>query len=389
MRVYGASALIPLNPSKISRRRPPARRYDPAPTKWTPRVRDLEDNTLLLLVVAVTLAFAWILWPFSGAILWATVLAIVFASLYRRLSRSMAHNLAALATVLIILTLVILPLTLTAAWVVEEATSLYQTIQSGEWDFGKFFQQVLDALPAWARDVLDHLGLTDLGAFKERLSAALVKGSKFIAAQALDIGKGTAGFFVSLAVMLYLLFFFVRDGEALARRISDAIPLRPEQQRALIGKSTTVIRAMFKGTILVAIVQGALGGLIFWALGIHAAVLWAVVMAFLSLLPAVGAAAVWLPVAIYLLATGSVWQGLVLIGYGAFVIGLVDNLLRPFLVGKDTEMPGYLVLISTLGGIAVFGLNGFVLGPVIAALFIAVWDIFSASRREPQDGATG
>ena len=352
-------------------------------------MRDLEDNTLLLLVVAVTLGFAWILWPFSGAILWATVLAIVFAPLYRRLKRSMAHNLAALATVLIILAAVILPLTLTAAAVVEEATSLYQTIQAGEWDFGKFFQQVLDALPSWARDVLDHLGLTDLGAMKERLSAALVTGSKFIAAQALDIGKGTAGFFVSLAIMLYLLFFFVRDGEALAKRITGAIPLRPEQQRALIGKSTIVIRAMFKGSILVAIVQGALGGLIFWVLGIHAAVLWAVVMAFLSLLPAVGAAAVWLPVAIYLLATGDVWRGVVLILYGAFVIGLVDNLLRPFLVGKDTEMPDYLVLISTLGGIAVFGLNGFVLGPVIAALFIAVWDIFSASRQAPHDGPTG
>jgi len=248
------------------------------------------------------------------------------------------------------------------------------------------FQQVLDALPSWARDGLDHLGLTDLSAFKERLSAALVTGSKFIAAQALDIGKGTAGFFVSLAVMLYLLFFFVRDGEALAKRITNAIPLRPDQQRALIGKSTIVVRAMFKGNILIAAVQGALGGLIFWVLGIHAAVLWGVVMAFLSLLPAVGSAVIWLPVAVYLLATGSVWQGVVLILFGTFVMGLVDNLLRPMLVSKDTQMPGYLVLISTLGGIAVFGLNGFVLGPVIAALFIAVWDIFSTSRQARQDG---
>jgi predicted PurR-regulated permease PerM len=349
-------------------------------------LRNLEDNTLLLLLVLVTLAFAWILWPFSGAILWATVLAIVFAPLYRRLARVVPHDLAALATVLIILALVILPLTLTAASVVEEATGLYQKIQSGDWDFGQVFQQVLDALPAWARDGLDRVGLTDLSAFKGRLSAALVTGSKFIAAQALDIGKGTAGFFVSLAVMLYLLFFFVRDGEALAKRITGAIPLRPEQQRALIGKSTTVVRAMFKGNIFIAAVQGALGGLIFWVLGIHAAVLWGVVMAFLSLLPAVGSAVIWLPVAAYLLATGSVWQGVVLILFGTFVMGLVDNFLRPILVSKDTQMPGYLVLISTLGGIAVFGLNGFVLGPVIAALFIAVWDIFSASRQAPQDG---
>jgi predicted PurR-regulated permease PerM len=144
---------------------------------------------------------------------------------------------------------------------------------------------------------------------------------------------------------------------------------------------------MFKGTLFVAIVQGALGGLIFWILGIHAPVLWGVVMGLFSLLPAVGAAIVWLPTAIYFLATGAIWEGVVLIAFGAFVIGLVDNLLRPFLVGKDTELPDYLVLISTLGGIAMFGLNGFVIGPVIAAMFIAVWDIFSESRQAAEDDA--
>jgi predicted PurR-regulated permease PerM len=219
----------------------------------------------------------------------------------------------------------------------------------------------------------------------ERFSAALVQGSKYLAAQALNIGRGTANFIIGLLLMLYLLFFFLRDGGELSRRIRDAVPLREEQQRALLTKFTVVTRAMFKGNLLVAAVQGALGGLIFWFLGIHAAVLWAVVMAFLSLLPAVGAAAVWLPVALYFLATGDVWRGLVLILYGAFVIGLVDNLLRPYLVGKDTQMPDYIVLISTLGGIAVFGLDGLIIGPVIAAMFIAIWDIFSASSRSPQN----
>jgi predicted PurR-regulated permease PerM len=124
--------------------------------------------------------------------------------------------------------------------------------------------------------------------------------------------------------------------------------------------------------------------LMFWFLGIRAALLWAVLMAFLSLLPAVGAALVWVPVAIYLLVTGAVWEGLVLIAYGALVISLVDNLLRPILVGADTKMPDYVVLISTLGGLEVFGMNGIVLGPVIAAMFIVVWDIFAAAnKRKP------
>ena len=165
----------------------------------------------------------------------------------------------------------------------------------------------------------------------------------------------------------------------LYKRISKAVPLQGDQKQALFQKFAIVVRAMIKGTIFVAIIQGTLGGLIFWALGIHAPVLWGVMMALLSLLPAVGAAVVWFPVAIYLLATGSVWQGIVLLAFGAGVIGLVDNVLRPYLVGKDTRMPDYIVLISTLGGIVTFGLSGFVLGPLIAAMFIAVWDISSSA----------
>jgi predicted PurR-regulated permease PerM len=135
----------------------------------------------------------------------------------------------------------------------------------------------------------------------------------------------------------------------------------------------------------VAALQGALGGVIFWLLGLHAPVLWGVVMGLLALLPAVGAAVIWVPAAIYLLAIGDVWQGVVLLIFGAFVIGLVDNILRPLLVGKDTKLPDYVVLISTLGGLATFGLNGFVLGPVIAAMFIASWDIFLESAIAKDD----
>jgi predicted PurR-regulated permease PerM len=345
--------------------------------------RSLEDSTLLLLVILVSLAFAWILWPFFGAVLWAAVLAIVFAPLHERFMHLLPkhQNLAALATLLTVLALVIVPLTLTAASMVQEAAEFHDSMQSGAWTPGALFQKFLAALPTWATDLLDRLGLKDLADVQAKLSNALGKGTTFFAAEALDIGLGTINFFVSVAIMLYLLYFFVRDGEALTRRITHVIPLPPEQQHALVIKSSTVIRATFKGNLLVAAVQGALGGFIFWLLGINAPVLWAVVMALCSLLPAVGAAIVWIPVAIYFLATGSVWQGVVLLAYGAFVMGLIDNILRPLLVGKETEMPDYLVLISTLGGIAAFGLSGFVIGPLVAALFIAVWDIFSKSRQ--------
>lgn len=157
--------------------------------------------------------------------------------------------------------------------------------------------------------------------------------------------------------------------------IHRAIPLEEQHKRDLSAKFITVIRATLKGNLMVAAAQGMLGGFIFWVLGIQAPVLWGVLMAFLSLLPAVGAGLIWGPVAIYFLATGALWQAGVLTAFGVGVIGLVDNLLRPLLVGKDTKMPDYVVLISTLGGMTLFGINGFVIGPVIAALFMACWDL--------------
>jgi predicted PurR-regulated permease PerM len=348
----------------------------------SPNLPGLEDKMFLLLVIAVSLAFAWILWPFFGAVLWGTILAILFAPLYRRLLRFMGQRrtVAAIATVMIILLIVILPLMLIGALLLQEGIGVYEKFQSGEFNLGRYFEQVLDALPGWVSDLVDRFGLTNLGAMQERLSSGFVQGSQFVAAKALNIGQNTFDFIVNLCIVLYLLFFLLRDGDDLGRRIRNAVPLHADQQHELFSRFTTVIRATVKGNVVVAIVQGALGGLIFWFLGVHAPVLWAVVMAFLSLLPAVGSALVWLPVAIYFLLTGATWQGIVLIVYGVLVIGLVDNVLRPILVGKDTKIPDYVVLISTLGGMAIFGLNGFVIGPVIAAMFMAVWDIFASSR---------
>ena len=347
-------------------------------------MRTIEDTTFLLLIISVSLALIWIVWPLYGAVLWGMVAAIVFAPLHRRLMRATGqrHNLAALATVLIVVVIVILPLTMIGASLLREASSLYEKIQSGEMNLFRLFQQVLDGLPEWASTTVRRFGLTSLGAAQEQLSAGLAKSSHFLAGQALNIGQGTLDFVVNVCVMLYLLFFLLRDGDALSERIKAAIPLSAEQKNALFRKFSIVIRATVKGDLVVALLQGVLGGVIFWFLGITTPLLWAVLMAFLSLLPVVGAGLVWFPVAIYFLATGAVWQGVVLIAYGALVIGLVDNMLRPVLVGKDTKIPEYVVLISTLGGIAMFGFNGLVIGPVIAAMFIAAWDIFSAARQE-------
>jgi predicted PurR-regulated permease PerM len=347
-------------------------------------MRTHEDNFFLLLIVAATLAFGWILLPLYGAVLWGVVIAIIFAPLNRRLSAAVGfrRNLAAVLTVALIVTAVILPLSAVGASLAQEAGGMYKKFQSGEVDLVRLFRQVMETLPAWVSDLMNRFGIANLGALQERLSQGLLKGSEFLAGQAINIGQSTFEFVVNLFVMLYLLFFLFRDGDRLGLRVRRALPLRDRQMDELLQKFNVVIRATVKGNMLIALLQGALGGLIFWLLGINGALLWAVVMAFLSLLPAVGAGLVWVPVALYLLATGAIWQGVTLIAYGALVIGLVDNVLRPILVGKDTKMPDYVVLISTLGGIEVFGLNGFVIGPVIAAMFIAVWDLYSGSQRE-------
>jgi len=351
---------------------------DPRPD-WN--MKKIEDQVFLSLVVLVTIAFAWILEPFYGAILWGVVIAILFGPLHLRLRRlfGQRHNLAAAAMVLLVVAIVILPLIVISASLGQQASGLYDRIQSGELDLAMYLQRILDALPAWARDILNQFGLTDPAAMKEKLTAALGKGSQLIAARTLSIGLGAFDFVVGLGVMLYLLFFLFRDGSALLERVKTSVPLQSGQKTLLLNRTALVIRATVKGNIFVAAVQGILGGLAFWMLGIPAALLWTVVMAFLSLLPAIGAAIVWGPVAAYLLATGSVWQGLFLLCYGVVVIGLVDNVMRPFLVGKTTNLPDYVILISTLGGIEVFGLNGFVVGPLIAALFMVIWEIFRKS----------
>ena len=347
-----------------------------------PRPPNLANRTFLLLLVAVTLAFGVILLPFYGAVFWGVVLAILFNPLYRRILRATGQrrNLAALVTMLLVIVVVVVPLTFILTALVQETSNVYKRIQSGELNFSILLQQIFDALPESVIKLLERFQLGSLAALLREVSALITKGSQLIAAQVLQIGQNTFDFMIGFVIMLYLLFFLFRDGSALSHRIKDAIPLAPEHKTELFSKFATVVRATVKGNLLVAMAQGALGGIIFWFLGVPGAVLWGVVMAVLSLLPAVGAGLVWGPVAIYFLATGSVWQGAVLTAYGILVIGLVDNILRPILVGKDTKMPDYLVLLSTLGGLAVFGLNGFVIGPVIAAMFMAVWGIYSPPR---------
>ncbi|HSC84568.1 MAG TPA: AI-2E family transporter [Pseudomonas sp.] len=347
---------------------------------FSPRV---EHKGFLILLGCVTLAFAWVLWPFYGAVFWAVVLAVLFGPLQRRLALRIGgrSNLSALITLATCLLVAILPVCILTLMLVNEGGDAYQRMESGELDVGRYAMQVKELLPDVLQRQLDRLGLGNLDSLGERIIRSALQGSEFLATKAFAIGQNTFQFVIGFFLMLYLLFFFLRDGPELVRTFRTSIPLADSLKRRLQIKFTRVVRATVKGHVLVAVVQGALGWLIFWILDITNPLLWSVLMAFLSLLPVVGCSLVWGPIALFLLLTDALWQGVTLLLFGVLVIGLVDNVLRPILVGKGTHLPDYLVLISTLGGLTLFGLNGFVIGPLIAALFIACWDIYKSGKR--------
>lgn len=337
---------------------------------------DLERRSFLAMLVLVSLAFIFLMMPFFGPIFWAVAIALIFHPVQHWLKRKIGDrpNSIALLTLMICMIIVVIPVIVLVSSLIAEGMGLYQQIQDGEIRPGEYIDQVNNSFPAieafLAQFNIDFEGLRD------RAASAFVGGSQFMAKQALGVGQNAFQFFLGLGLMIYLAFFLLRDGTKLVDLLIRALPLGDERERLLFAKFAEVTRATVKGNLLIAIIQGALGGFIFWVLSINAALLWGVVMAIVSLLPAIGAAIVWVPAAIYLAAVGDVASALVLTAFGVIVIGLADNVLRPIFVGRDTKLPDYIVLLSTLGGIVMFGINGFVMGPLVAALFMAFWGIF-------------
>lgn len=342
----------------------------------------IENRSFLALLVFISIAFIWLMLPFYGAIFWGVILAILFSPVQKKLTVifGQRENLAAITTLLIILVMVIIPAAFLLSSLIKEGMALYQRVSSGEQNFGMYVMRVVNAMPASAQQFLIDMELVDAASIQDKLSEWLMQTTQFWGTKALALGQNTLTFAISFAVMLYLLFFLLRDGAALTTKVQGSIPLGQEYRQHFMEKFITVIKATVKGNLIIALIQGIIGGVTFALLGVKGALLWGFVMTILSLLPAVGASLIWGPVAIYFFVTGAIWQAVVLTLIGVLIIGLIDNLLRPVLVGKDTKLPDYVILISTLGGLKLFGLNGFVIGPLIAAIFIAAWSLFTDKR---------
>jgi predicted PurR-regulated permease PerM len=344
-------------------------------SELSPATERLRKATLVALALGITAVFLWMISDFLMALLVAAVMSSLFRPVYLWMSKRFKgrKGLASFATVALVFFILIGPLTMLLAIVVAQAVEWGHLV--GPWvqkqlAHPRELAKLLDSTPALAplKPYRDEI-VAKAGTAAEHLGGAVVT---FAAGAA----QGTATLALLLFVMLYAMFFFLLDGRGLLSKILYYLPLTSDDEELMLERFRSVSLAAIKGTLVIGAIQGALGGVAFAVAGIDGSALWATLMAVVSALPGIGAPLVWVPAVVYLWMTDQVLAAVLVSLWCAIVVGLVDNFLRPSLVGKDAQMSDLLILISTLGGIALFGAVGFLVGPVLAALFVTVWELY-------------
>lgn len=351
----------------------------------TPRRTDqLQHASFLLILAVVSLMMAVIVWPFATALLWAALAAIMFQPLYRWMLRKMRgrRNPAAVTSLLVIFFAVLVPALWLATLVVQEALALVASLQQQPIDLAATFDKVYGMLPQAAQEAVDRSGWADVSSAQTKLQELLAASAGMIASQAVSIGSGALSFILSFAVGLYVMFFLLRDGERIGRTLLNTAPVERSISERLAERFLGIVRATIKGSGVVGLVQGVLAGISFLIVGLESALLFSVLTTIFALVPVIGAGAIYIPVGLWLLVTGAVWQGAFVLIFGVIVISNADNVLRPILVGRDTGIPDWIILVTTLGGISLLGFSGIVLGPLVAGLFLASWSILQEYREE-------
>jgi predicted PurR-regulated permease PerM len=334
----------------------------------------IQQFFFLSLLIVTTGVFFWLLGSYLMPVFWAIVIAVVFYPLYLRINSGVRgrSSLASIIAIGAVILIVMLPLVLVGGMVVQESLEAYQSLnQSGNDTEGFSLLSRAEEFIAY----LEPYGISH-EAVVERLRDWAAGMSQTLASSLVSVGQTTFSLFISIAIMLYLLFFLFRDGEKLQQTFIYYLPIGNEYEKRLLTRFSETSRAVVKGTLAIALLQGFLGGLTFWIVGVSNPVLWGVAMAILAIIPAVGPALVWIPASIILLATGSIWEGVTIIVVGVLLVSLIDEFLRPILVGRGSKMPDSVTLLATIGGLATFGISGFVVGPIIAAFFLSLWVMF-------------
>lgn len=339
------------------------------------------SGLLLWVAISASVALAYILGGFWKPVFWAIVLGIVLrpVMVWFETRWPGRPTLASALTVIGTLVAGALPALLLGSVMVSQGLSIYKKIETGAISS--------DRLSAWVDRLyqtsfgrwMTDIGL-DLNTMTQKLQTGLLDASSFIMSLAANVGQNAASLMIGLVLMLYLLFFILRDGPDVYQELFIAVPMPTDQKQRFFQKFAEVSTATLAGTFVVGLVQGTLGGTMFALLGINGAVFWGVVMALMSLIPAVGSAVVWFPAAVILALGGSWIKALILLAFGGLVISTIDNLLRPMIVGHKTHMPDYVVLFATVGGISTLGVTGFVAGPIIAALFMVAWQLIAEEQ---------
>ena len=329
------------------------------------------QNAYYLLLTLITILFVSLIFNFAAPILWSIVVSIIFYPLYEKLLlMTNKKSLSSMLSLILILLLVIMPSIAVLGLIGNE---LINFINSSEnYSFEQYFQMIpnesaINQLIAWS-----GMSINDL---IEKADDFLISVSKMLYQSVSTISANVINFFVSLFIFVYLTFFFLRDGEKILQHCMDAFPMKNEDESYLLDQFQKTTRATIKGTVMVALAQGFLGYLTLLLIGINGALIWGAVMALLSIVPAIGTVLVWLPIALVLFLNGEIMDASLLIFSGVFIIGMIDNLLRPILISKEAKMPDYLILLTTIGGISIFGITGFIVGPIIASLFISIWSL--------------
>ena len=350
---------------------------------------EIQQVSFLLILAAVTFMLVWIAWPFATSLLWSGLAAIMFQPLYKWVLVKVRgrRNPAAVITLSIIFLAVVLPALWIGALVIEQALAVISALQDDPIDLAAWANQIYGMLPAPIQDMIDESGWSDMSQAQDRLQDLLGESSGMIASQAVSIGSGALGFFLAFGLGLYVTYFLLRDGSRIGETLLHSAPVEREIADRLAERFLGIVRATIKGSGVVGLVQGMLGTITFMIAGVPSALLFGVLMAILSLIPAVGTGLVWAPVGIWLIVIGEVWQGVFVLVSGFLIIGMADNVLRPILVGRDTGIPDWIILVTTLGGISLAGFSGIVLGPLVAGLFLASWSILQEQRAEDEEAA--
>jgi len=312
---------------------------------------------------------AQVVHPFLVPLTWAAALAICFDPLYRRIERRTGRSSGAVLTTVVVALAIIIPVLAIAAIFVAQASAVIASLPAPN-------AQAAAPSPAWLKTALQRIPGADGIDIGGVLTESAKHAAGILSDQAAGILQNAVALVLDVAITLFALFFFFRDGPALLTDIRRAIPLDEALRDRLIRQTGAIVASSVRSGLLVAVAQGILCGLAFWAVGLPAPLFWAVVTTLACVLP-LGAWVVWVPAAVWLAVTGHVGRGLLLAGLGAGIVSGVDNVLRPLLMSEDTHMNGLLLLVSLLGGAAAFGSVGLVAGPVLMAAAIALFDVFS------------